>query len=142
MPTASGQPFYSEDPSSIDWRGVALPVVRSKGGYFASKKIDQLILSSILITIGTPRGQRPMLPEFGGGVFEQVFEQGPDAATAVDDAIRRQVPRWDPRVGVLYSETKLDGDHLEVFVVFSVAGQDTRFERRLVLSRGTPIGGL
>ena len=77
-------------PLDVDDRGRVLLVS-------GEHDIDQ----SIRLIIDTRPGERPMRPEFGCGVHEQVFERL-DAQTTgkLEVAIRAALDRWEPRVQV------------------------------------------
>ena len=63
---------------------------------------DEKIRQSIWIILSTAPGERLMLPEFGCGVHDLVFEANTAALRAqVEEKIRLAMLRWEPRIDVL-----------------------------------------
>jgi len=127
----------------IEYRGLALPVVKSQGGYFASKTLHDLLWSSIVMILLTPKNFRVMLPEFGGGLSHQLFEFLPVAQTAVKEAVIKEVPKWDPRLSVDFVDVRTleEENKIAVFVTYRVVGQQGQFTKRLVVDMKT-LGGI
>lgn len=99
----------SKDFLGIGWK---FPVrVNSKGGLSYSK-YEQDIEEAIWIILGTAKGERLMLPDFGCGIHELVF--APINPTTMGD-IRHQViealSKWEPRIEVL--DVRVDQDREE-----------------------------
>jgi uncharacterized protein len=63
---------------------------------------ERSIRESILLILGTARGERIMRPDFGCGLHELVFEQN-DSMTAAraSSAVRESLLDWEPRIEVL-----------------------------------------
>ena len=87
-----------------DFRGIgwAFPVEVEAGGRIALARLDQSIEESILLIVGTARGERVMRPTFGCGIHDLVFAPN-DATTAaqVSFAVREALIDWEPRIEVL-----------------------------------------
>jgi len=62
---------------------------------------EQELAESIRLILSTARGERPMRPEFGCGIHDQIFSPM-DATTAgrVAYDVRAALERWEPRVEV------------------------------------------
>jgi hypothetical protein len=94
-----------------DFRGVgwAFPVAAETGrddpahrGRIAMARLDQSVRESILLIIGTAKGERLMRPGFGCGIHELVF--APNDATTVallTYEVREALVDWEPRAEVL-----------------------------------------
>lgn len=96
------RPKKSELPPVKAYRGLALPITRYGGDYFASKELLDLVWSSIVLILSTPIGTRIMLPEFGSRISDLLWEPNDEvlrslAKTYIIDAIGR----WEPRVQIL-----------------------------------------
>jgi len=82
--------------------GLAFPLSVDRRGGIALARDEQDIDQAIELILGTAPGERPMRPEFGCGVHDFVFDSI-DANTIgrMEDAIRKALERWEPRVHVL-----------------------------------------
>jgi uncharacterized protein len=81
--------------------GLAFPLSVDARGRFALVKDEVDIDQAIGLIIDTRPGERPMRPEFGCGVHDNVFENV-DAHTTgrIEVAIRQALDRWEPRIEV------------------------------------------
>jgi phage baseplate assembly protein W len=80
-------------------RGWAFPVRTDATGGIAMVERVREIEEAIRLILGTAPGERPMRPEFGCGIHDQVFAPM-DATTAghIANAVRRALERWEPRI--------------------------------------------
>jgi phage baseplate assembly protein W len=63
---------------------------------------DEKIRQSIWLILSTAPGERQMLPEFGCGIHELVFEANTAAMRGVlAGKVRDALARWEPRIDVL-----------------------------------------
>lgn len=93
-----------------DFRGVgwAFPIRAVDGaspdepGGIALAELDRSIRESILLILGTARGERVMRPTFGCGIHDLVFEPN-DTTTAarVSFAVRESLIDFEPRIEVV-----------------------------------------
>ena len=124
------------------WRGMALPLTRSSGGYFKSKTIVDLAWTSIILILTTPRRFRVMVPEFGAGIYEELFEDIQLASARIRDALNNEVPKWDSRiVGVDAQVNIVNETGISIFARFRVRGYPESVDRRIVLARQSLLGG-
>jgi uncharacterized protein len=82
-------------------RGWAFPVRTDATGGIALVSREQELAESIRLILSTAKGERPMRPEFGCGIHDQVFAPM-DATTAgrVAYDVRAALERWEPRIDV------------------------------------------
>ncbi len=82
-------------------RGWAFPVRPDKTGGIALVSRDRELAESIELILRTPKGDRPMRPEFGCGIWDELFSPM-DATTAgrVAYDVRAALERWEPRINV------------------------------------------
>lgn len=89
-----------EDPRGVGW---AWPV-RPEGdvGPVELAYFEESIRDSILVILGTAKGERVMRPTFGCGVHEHVFAPL-DSGTAalVSFEVREALIEWEPRIKLL-----------------------------------------
>lgn len=71
---------------------------------------ERSIRESILLIVGTARGERIMRPDFGCGLHELVFEPN-DSMTAAraSSEVRESLIDWEPRIDVLNVQVTADG---------------------------------
>jgi hypothetical protein len=81
--------------------GWAFPVRTDATGGIALVSREREIEEAIRLILGTARGERPMRPEFGCGIHDEVFATA-DAATAgrISTEVREALRRWEPRIDV------------------------------------------
>jgi hypothetical protein len=69
------------------------------------------IAESIAIILKTARGERVMLPEFGAGLGDFLFQPNTTATHArLAHAIRLELARWEPRITVSAVDVTADPD--------------------------------
>jgi hypothetical protein len=90
--------------NSDDFRGVgwAFPLEADDEGRIALARLDDSIKESILLIVGTAKGERVMRPTFGCGIHDLVFAPN-DATTAalLSFEVREALVEWEPRIDVL-----------------------------------------
>jgi phage baseplate assembly protein W len=78
--------------------GWAFPPKPVQGGVGFARYEDD-IEQAIQIILLTSRGERVMLPEFGAGLRDFVFEPNSDATRArIEESVRRALVDWEPRI--------------------------------------------
>lgn len=76
--------------------------VAIKEGKIALSEGEDSIRESIMIILGTAKGERVMRPDFGCGIWELVFAPNDTStATLVDFHIKEALLKWEPRIEVL-----------------------------------------
>jgi phage baseplate assembly protein W len=82
--------------------GIAFPLRVDRRGALALAHHDEDVQEAIRLILGTAPGDRPMRPEFGCRVHDQVFA-GVDAQTLgrLEHDIREALDRWEPRIDVV-----------------------------------------
>jgi uncharacterized protein len=93
-------------------------------GRVALSREERLIRESILLIIGTARGERVMRPTFGCGLHDLVYETN-DSMTAARACleIRESLIDWEPRVEVLdvsAAPDPVEGDKLLISLEYRV----------------------
>jgi phage baseplate assembly protein W len=69
------------------------------------------IEQAIQIVLLTSRGERVMMPEFGAGLRDFVFEPNSDATRArMEDVVRKALVDWEPRIDVERVEVTASDD--------------------------------
>ena len=115
-------------------RGWAFPVRADKTGGIALVSRERELAESIELILRTPRGDRPMRPEFGCGIWDEVFSPM-DATTAgrVAYDVRTALERWEPRINVTAVDVTFnDAERGRMDVWITYAERDTNDRRNLV----------
>ena len=69
------------------------------GGSLRFARYEEDIEQAIQIILLTSRGERVMLPEFGAGLRDFVFEPNSDATRArIQESVRKALVDWEPRI--------------------------------------------
>jgi phage baseplate assembly protein W len=83
-------------------KGLPFPLTPSSRGRLAWLGGDEKIRQSIWLILSTAPGERQMLPQFGCGINDLVFEANTSALRGViQGKVRDALTRWEPRIDVL-----------------------------------------
>lgn len=111
--------------------GWAFPVAATTAGQIALAPLEESIRESILLIIGTAKGERVMRPTFGCGIHDLVFAPN-DSTTAalVSFAVREALIDWEPRIEVLTVQAMSEpeaGNTLLVHIQYRVRSTNNIF---------------
>ena len=100
--------------SDID---LAFTRVGSESPYSIALKRDKnAIAQAVRNLILTTPGEKPFLPDFGGGVVNLLFDTlTPETVASINSSIRYSLEVYEPRVTfdeVIFDESKLDSNNL------------------------------
>jgi phage baseplate assembly protein W len=88
--------------------GWSFPVKPVNGALLYSSYEDD-VEQAIQIILLTEQGERPMLPQFGGGLRKFVFEpNSPPTHRAIERLVRAALIDWEPRINVTGIEVTPD----------------------------------
>jgi len=111
-------------------RGWKFPVTIDNG-MIVSAEADDSIRESILIILGTAKGERVMRPDFGCGINELVFAPNNSAtATLVNHYVKEALIEWEPRIEVLNVSATPDPDEqylLNIEIEYKVITSNTKY---------------
>ncbi len=113
--------------------GLAFPLRTDPTGRIALVTSHREIEQSIRLILGTAPGERPMRPEFGCAIHDQIFG-GVDADTAARVAImvEEALVRWEPRISVMGVEVTFGDDASLIYIDVHYSVGDTNDPRNLV----------
>lgn len=81
--------------------GVPYPITKDAKGYFRAQGGLQQIKSGMLSLLLTNPGERVMLPEYGTGLRQLVFEPNDSAVRArARELIIQAIETWEPRIAI------------------------------------------
>lgn len=98
----------------IGWSFPIKPV----GGRLRYAAYEDDIEQAIQIVLLTEGGERPMLPEFGGGLRRFLFEpNSPATCHAIEHVVRAALIDWEPRIDVVRVEVTSDEDRPNLLLI-------------------------
>lgn len=93
------EPRDTRDFLGIGWK---FPLQVTPAGRIAQARNEQRIEESIYLILSTAKGERVMLPDFGCGIHDLVFEpNNPGTVAATAQSVRAALTRFEPRIDVL-----------------------------------------
>ena len=117
-------------------RGLALPAIRSVGGYFASKNRYDTAWGDLMLAIFTPVGSRPGQRDFGSALHRVLFET---------DVIRKQqlvrhiveetAVKWVPHIVIRHVLVRLKNKVLMLEIAFNLKDDEFLDERLVEIPR-------
>ncbi len=113
-------------------RGLGFPIQTSQPGVLQTADYEESVRQSILIILGTAKGERVMRPDFGCGIYDLIFEmQTATTAGRISQAVQDALLRLEPRIDVLdvevIAESDRDGDRLVVNLHYEVRATNNAF---------------
>ena len=88
----------------VGWK---FPLQVTPRGMIARARGEQRVEESIYLILGTARGERVMLPDFGCGIHDLVFEPNNSMTRSlVVNRVREALVRFEPRIDVLDVEAE------------------------------------
>lgn len=100
---------------SVTLRGLALPALRSRGGYFASRSPHDVAFGDLLLALFCPIGGRWMNRLFGSGLLRLLFEPNfVELAATAEAVIQDTAQKWTPHVVV--DRVDVSRDHRALFL--------------------------
>lgn len=112
--------------------GWAFPV-KPVGGRLRYTSDEEDVEQAIEIILLSESGERPMLPEFGGGLRGFLFEpNAPVTHRAIERAVRNALIDWEPRIDVDRVEVSpdaLEPNLLRIQVDYVVRATNSHYNR-------------
>jgi phage baseplate assembly protein W len=98
--------------------GWAFPVVPGPDGAFKFLTGDERIRQSIWLILATTKGERVMLPEFGCGIHDLVFQPNTPALRGlIRSDVIDAMNRWEPRIDVIEVEVVTPRDQPNMVLI-------------------------
>lgn len=120
--------------SQAQIRGLALPAIRTAGGYFATKGPDDMAWGALINAVFTPRGSRPFRRQFGSALHELVMDPADSVSQgAIEYVIKEAASRWAPTAVIRAVRTRVDGNVVQVLIEFSRSDDKDRTLRSPVV---------
>jgi len=91
----------TNDEAALYGRGFGFPLRLGADGRFAWSSGDANVRESLRLILLTGQGERLRRPGFGAGLDRFLFEPNtPSTWRAIEESIRRQLAKWEPRLNV------------------------------------------
>lgn len=101
----------------VDYKDVDLTFNAKPSGDIYKKTDAGAVKQAVKNLLLTNPGEKPFLPNFGGGLGNLLFELvDDDAEEELDDAIRIAVENYEPRAKVLENRIRVSPDANSIFV--------------------------
>lgn len=101
-------------------KGIAFPVRFDAAiGDLEQAAFEESVRQSILIILGTAKGERVMRPDFGCGIYDLVFEPStPGTASKVSQVVQESLLLFEPRIDVrdVQVEPVFDSDGAKLMI--------------------------
>ena len=112
-------------------RGWKFPVELNSQGRIDYSAEEQKVQESILIILGTARGERPMRPDFGSRLHELVFAPvNTSTKSLIATYATEALVQWEPRIEILnvnVSDAAVHEGKLLVDIEYKVRTTNSRF---------------
>jgi uncharacterized protein len=114
--------------------GWAFPLGFGPSGSVAMKRGEEMIEQAMMLVLSTYPGERPMRPQWGSTLRDNIFGgTGTDNIAAISHEVRRSLEFWEPRATVndvvVYPDPERDG---VLFIDISYTVRTTNSPRNLV----------
>jgi uncharacterized protein len=111
-------------------RGWTFPI-RVRSGRVALTDGPEKIRQSIWLILSTSSGERLMMPEFGCGIHDLVFQANTaELRGLVEEKVRESLLRWEPRIDVLQVRAETPAaqrNHLLIYIDYRIRAVNTLY---------------
>jgi phage baseplate assembly protein W len=110
--------------------GWSFPVAVSAAGEISLAEYEESVRQSILIILGTAKGERVMRPDFGCGIYDLVFAvNSASTASKVARAIREALLMFETRIDVrdIQVQPQNGGEVLLISIDYEVRATNNAF---------------
>jgi phage baseplate assembly protein W len=113
--------------SGIIGQGWGFPIRVNASGGLDWTTGPARIKAAIWIILSTSLGERLMMPDFGAGIKDYVFESNSEVIQAkLQSAVSKALLQWEPRIQVLSVQTSMSPDQVsQVLINISYQIRDT-----------------
>ncbi len=140
LPTSRSLDYSRTQLSRVNWRGPSLPMVRNENGYFTSRKLRDLLHSSVFTILTTSIGSRMMRRTFGSKVPSLVFEPNDDILSSlVREYTVEAIGLWEPRIEITGIDTTIDEHTFTISLRYFVHATNEAVSQFVAYSRNIPM---
>jgi uncharacterized protein len=104
---------------SNEWLGTGMPWTPNVSSVIEAKSDLDILKSSVLFILMTRKGERVMLPEFGCGLSDALFEPNNEGVISeMQEEIRASLRKWDDRIELVNVLTTSEDNTLNVKIIY------------------------
>ncbi len=111
--------------------GLKFPFKLDVRGHIALSQYEDKIKESMAIILGTAKGERVMLPEFGCDIHEYPFSvMNTSTFAMIKNSVKEALLLWEPRIDVLSVKTfadKMQEGILDISIDYKIRSTNTEF---------------
>lgn len=111
-------------------KGWGFPIA-IKNKAFLIAEGEEAVRQSVMIILGTAKGERVMRPDFGCGIHELVFApNSASTATLISSHVKEALLQWEPRIQVLdvsVQPDEADPGRLNISIEYKVKTTNTKY---------------
>jgi len=127
----------SRFPRGSEVRGLAFPLTKGHEGYFPRRNAGALRQSSLIMILGTRKGERVMLPDFGSNLDRLLFEPNDVLLVQqVKEETADAITRWDSNLVVIGIAPEINDDTMRIYIDYYDKREVNQNTRRTVLTLG------
>lgn len=112
----------------VGWK---FPLQVTPAGGMARARYELRVEESVYLILATARGERVMMPDFGCGIHDLVFETATDQMIGrVQSEVTDAITKWEPRVDLLSVQAQPDVDdrtRLLIEIEYRIRSTNSRF---------------
>jgi len=116
--------------------GLALPIIRSGGGYFARRSYRDVVWSNIIHILTTPYGTWPGRLDYGSRLTEMTFEQN-DSVLINEFRYETEgaIKRYEDEVVAITATVEVDEHSIQTLMRLRLKNDTEAFERGFAVAR-------
>ena len=127
----------------VELRGLGLPAIRTRGGYFASKSPHDVAWGDLMLAIFCPINGRFMNRTFGSGLDDVLFEPNiRELASTAELVIQDTAQKWVSHIVIDDIEISATRRNLFIKVSFHLTDDDLSVARLIELPRDDLVRSL
>jgi uncharacterized protein len=112
-------------------RGWKFPVTTDSDQRIRTSAYEESIKESVIIILGTKRGERVMRPDFGCGINNFVFESISSLVLGqIKSSVLEALTRYEPRINIIniaITTEKIDNGFLNINITYNVISTNNQF---------------
>jgi phage baseplate assembly protein W len=137
---ATQQQLLNARRQRIERRGLALPAIRQRGGYFNTPSVHDTAFGDLLLALFTPIGGRAMQRGFGSGLHLILFEPNvSELHQEIFFIVKDTAQKWVPHVTIRGVEVSRKDRKVQIRVSFSLVDDGEITTRFLEVRRDQTI---
>jgi len=103
-------------------KGLSFPITTLDNvGNLKIAEYEESVRQSVLIILGTAKGERVMRPDFGCGIYDLVFELNtPTTIARIIQEVQDALLKFEPRIDVVDVQVNQEADKLLISINYQI----------------------